>query len=294
MTGHRADLRSTTKPPLASRSCVIARTTMPKAIAIRRVEGPPGKVYYPLEYVDLPEQPLEPRQTAIKIQAAALNHRDLFIRQHLYRGTTFGVPLLSDGCGTVIEAGSSVKAQSFKGKRVILNPGSGWNDDPAGPETASSYAILGGTTQHPVGTLCETVVLDSAELELAAAHMTDTEAAALPLTGLTAWRATVTKSKNAYPGRNILITGIGGGVALMALMFARAKGTNVYVSSSSEEKLKRARMLGATGTVNYSKADWESSLITQLPEERKYLDAIIDGAGGDIVSKACKMLKVSL
>jgi NADPH:quinone reductase-like Zn-dependent oxidoreductase len=143
-----------------------------------------------------------------------------------------------------------------------------------------------------LGTLGETITIDANELEEAPSHLSSNEAAALPLTGLTAWRATMTKSGNAKPGRNILVTGIGGGVAIMAVLFAVAAGANVYVSSGSEEKLKRAKELGAKGGVNYKEKDWDKKLLAMLPKERKQLDAIIDGAGSDIVEKGARMLKV--
>lgn len=266
---------------------------MPTSIAIRKIDGKPGQVYYPLEHVQLPEPKPKDNEVVVKITAAALNHRDLFLRQHLYPGVTFGVPLLADGCGVVVAAGSSQEAQKWKGKRVVLNPGCGWKDDPEAPESPNGYAILGGTKANPLGTLGETVTIEASELEEAPTHLSSVEAAALPLTGLTAWRAVMTKSQQAKPGRNILVTGIGGGVALMALAFASAAGANVFVTSGSEEKLKKAKALGAAGGVNYKEEGWEKKLMAMLPAERKKLDAIIDGAGGDIVQKGAKMLRVS-
>lgn len=265
---------------------------MPTAIAIRKIDGKPGQVYYPLEHIQLPEPQPKDDEVVIKITAAAVNHRDLFLRQHLYPGTTFGVPLLADGTGVVVSTGSSSEAQKWKGKKVVINPGSGWKDDPEGPESPKGYAILGGTKMNPLGTLGETVTIGASELEEAPPHLSSVEAAALPLTGLTAWRVVMTKSGQAKPGRNILITGIGGGVALMALLFASAAGANVFVSSGSEEKLKKAKALGAAGGVNYKEEGWEKKLMAQMPAERKSLDAIIDGAGGDIVALGTKMLRV--
>ncbi|WPG98021.1 Hypothetical protein R9X50_00080500 [Acrodontium crateriforme] len=264
---------------------------MPKAIAIRKIDGKPGQVYYPLDIITQPEQPPKPNQVVVKITAAALNHRDHFLRQHLYPGVTFGVPLLADGSGIVVQTGSSAEAKQWAGKRVVINPGTGWHSDPDGPEAPTGYAILGGTKANPIGTLAETVTIDISELELAPTHLTSIEAAALPLTGLTAWRATMVKSGNAKPGRNIFITGIGGGVALMALLFASAVGANVYVSSGSEDKIAKAKQLGAKGGVNYKEPGWEKKLLAMLPKERKLVDAIIDGAGGDVVEKGAKILK---
>lgn len=265
---------------------------MPTAISIRKVPGKPGQVWYPLDQISVPDATPGPDQVVIRMTAAALNHRDLFLRQHLYPGTTFGVPLLADGCGIVESTGSSPEAKKWHGKRVVINPGSGWKDDPEGPEDPKGYAILGGTKMNPLGTLTERLVIGAGELEEAPRHLSSVEAAALPLTGLTAWRATVSKSGNCKAGRNILVTGIGGGVALMALAFASAAGANVFVTSGSEEKIEQARKLGAKGGVNYKTEKWDRQLLDMLPKERKVLDAIIDGAGGDIVAVGAKLLRV--
>ena len=234
-----------------------------------------------------------PKDLVISIEACALNHRDLFIRQHLYPGTAFSVPLFADGYGVVTAVGSSA-SKSWIGKKVILTPGRGWKDSPDGPESPRGYAILGGTKTFPIGTAQEVVCIDEAEVEEAPSHLTPAEAAALPLTGLTAWRAFVTKSGNAEKGRNILITGIGGGVALNALQFAVAKGCKVWVTSGSEEKIEKAKKLGAEGGVIYKNAGWEKELLAMLPKDRPLIDAIVDGAGGDVIAKAAKIVKVCL
>lgn len=262
---------------------------MPKAIIVSPPNGQPGKpgsVYYPLKLIDVAARVPEPGELSVRITAAALNHRDLFIRQHLYPGISFSTPLLADGCGVVVPRDGQEGTH-----RVVINPGFGWASDPVGPEQ-QAYFVLGGTSLNDVGTLQEQVIVPEAEVEPAPEHLSDAEAAALPLAGLTAWRALVTKSGNAEPGRNILVTGIGGGVAIMILLFAVALGCNVYVTSSSPAKLQRAKALGAKAGVNYAEdSDWDKQLLVLLPDDRPYIDAVIDGAGGDIVSKTWKMLK---
>jgi NADPH:quinone reductase-like Zn-dependent oxidoreductase len=265
---------------------------MPSAIAIKQIEGKPGKVYYPLEKITIPSPAPKDNEAVITLTAAALNHRDLFIRQHLYPGTTFGVPLLADGVGLVTTTGSSPTAKRWLNRRVILNPGTGWKDSPDGPEAPKGYAILGGTKSNPAGTLAEHITLDASELEECPKHLSDEEAAALPLTGLTGWRAFRVKcGDNATKGRNVLVTGIGGGVALMVLLFAVAEGCNVYVTSGDQGKIDKAVKLGAKGGVSYKEKDWEKKLQGMLPKERKFLDAIVDGAGGDVVNKGSRLLK---
>ena len=272
---------------------------MSKAVYISPIDGKPGKpgqVYYPLTVRTLPKPTPQGRELLVKLTAASLNHRDLFLRQHLYPGVTFDVPLLADGVGVVVGAGPSVSnPEKWLGKRVILNPGVGWKDAPEGPEDPSGYRIMGGTKVYNKGTLQEFLAIEDSEVEEAPGHLSDAEAAAMPLTGLTAWRALVSKAgeKNSRAGAAILITGIGGGVALMALRFAVARGAHVFVTSSSPEKIQKAVELGATGGVNYKEEGWEKKLLSLLPSGKKNFDAIIDGAGGDSIEKSVKLLKVS-
>jgi NADPH:quinone reductase-like Zn-dependent oxidoreductase len=153
---------------------------------------------------------------------------------------------------------------------------------------------MGGTKMNPTGTLADVVTIGEEDLEECPEHLSDAEGASLPLTGLTAWRAFFTKSGNALPGRNILVTGIGGGVALMVLLFGVAQGCNVYVTSGNQEKIDKAVKLGAKGGVIYKEDGWEKKLQATLPKDRPYIDAIIDGAGGEIVAKGSRLLKVRL
>ncbi|KAK4699127.1 hypothetical protein P7C70_g7138, partial [Phenoliferia sp. Uapishka_3] len=116
------------------------------------------------------------------------------------------------------------------------------------------------------------------------------EAASVPLGGLTAYRAVFTKA-NVKEGQNVLITGIGGGVAIQALQYCIAIGANVWVSSSSEDKIARAVALGAKGGINYKDPAWPKTLTTLLPKSRPYLDAVIDSGGGQIVNQSTRLLK---
>ncbi|PYH80699.1 putative alcohol dehydrogenase [Aspergillus uvarum CBS 121591] len=267
---------------------------MSKAVFLTKAEGKPGQVYYPLSVQTQVLPTPQGRELLIRLTAASLNHRDVFLRQHLYPGVTFDVPLGADGVGTVVGAGPDVTdPQRWQGKRVILNPGVGWDRSPDGPEDPKGYRIMGGTKLYNKGTLQEYVAIEESEVEEAPEHLSDAEAAALPLTGLTGWRALVVKAgeRNSGKGAAILVTGIGGGVALMVLRFAVARGVDVYVTSSSEEKIKKAVELGAKGGVNYKEEGWEKKLLGQLPPGKPSFDAVIDGAGGDAVEKAVKLLK---
>lgn len=232
-------------------------------------------------------------EVVIKLSAAALNHRDHFLRQHLYPKIYFDVPLCCDGVGTVVRDGSGTTgSQSWMKKRVVINPGFGWVEAPDGPESPTGYLTLGASAAG-TGTLQTHMVVSKDEIFEAPPHLSDIEAAALPAVGITAWRALMVRSGNALPGRNILVTGIGGGVALMVLLFGKAAGCNVFVTSSSAEKLARAKQLGADGGVNYREKDWDRQLLRILPTSRPYIDTVIDGAGGDIVQRASNFLKQS-
>ncbi|KAI0890431.1 oxidoreductase [Annulohypoxylon maeteangense] len=264
---------------------------MPQALTIKKIDGKPGQVYYPLQINQIPKPVPGPKELLIRIHAAALNHRDLFIRQALYPGISFTSPLFADGTGSVVEAPSS---PSLIGKRVLITPSRGWGSTPDGPEDITRFSVIGGSVLY-AGAGQDYVVVPEDEVELAPDHLTSHEAAALPLVGLTAWRALLTKGLNgdaaSAAGKNVLITGIGGGVALAALQFGVALGCNVYVTSSSPAKLESAKALGAAGGVSYKEAGWEKQLLAQLPASRPYLDAVVDGAGGDIVSKTVKLVR---
>ncbi|KAI1288977.1 zinc-binding dehydrogenase [Xylaria venustula] len=263
---------------------------MPLSLTIKKVDGKPGQVYYPLQLNEVPKPVPGPGEVLVKMRAAALNHRDFFVRQHLYPGIGF-TPLLCDGCGTVVELGPDSRS-SLLSKSVLLVPVIGWDADPDAPEDINKYAIIGASGRYPLyGAAQEYIVVRESEVELCPEHLSPVEGAALPLCGLTGWRALVTKSRNALPGCNIFVTGIGGGVALQVLQLAVARGCNVYVSSSSDAKIETAVKLGAKGGVSYNSDGWGKQLQKLLPPDRPLLDAVIDGAGGDILAKVARVLK---
>lgn len=173
-----------------------------------------------------------------------------------------------------------------------MAPARGWIAHPDGPEDPSAYSLIGATQRYDAGTAQEFIVCSEEDVEAAPAHLSAVEGAALPLAGLTGWRALVTKTgDNAAPGRNLLVTGIGGGVALQVLQFAVALGCNVWVTSGDQDKIEKAVKMGAKGGVSYREKDWDKTLLKKLPKDRPFLDAVIDGAGGDIVAKASRLLK---
>lgn len=181
---------------------------MPKSVSISRAEGKPGHVYHPLSLDIVPKPEAAGTQVIVKMHTAALNHKDVFTRQGLYPNIGFGVTQLADGAGTVVEVGPQAD-RTWLGKRVVICPGTGWESDPVGPEVDGKYATLGGSTRWPQGTLQEYMALDQTQLDLAPGHLTDAEAAAFPLCGLTAWRAVMTKCDGHIgAGKKMLVTGI--------------------------------------------------------------------------------------
>ncbi len=217
-----------------------------------------------------------PGQAVVKLRAAALNHRDVFVQQGLYPGMKLPVVPGADGAGVVSEIGESVDTELL-GREVIINCSLDWGDNPNfyGP----NFRILGMPDN---GTFADYVLVGADTLHTKPAHLSFEEAAALPLAGLTAWRALMSRAKLDH-NRNekVLITGTGGGAALFALQFAVAAGAEVWVTSGSDEKLERAKALGATGGVNYKSTDWHKTLMAQTGGGRTgYFDVVIDSAAG--------------
>ncbi|MBC7571170.1 MAG: zinc-binding dehydrogenase [Spirosoma sp.] len=231
----------------------------------------------PLQLTDVPQPVAGVGEVLVQIRAAALNHRDVFIQQGLYPGIKLPVILGSDGAGVVAEVGEGVDPV-WRGQSVIINPALNWGSNPAfyGPD----FQILGMPTN---GTFAEYIAVPVKNIYRKPAHLSFEQAAALPLAGLTAWRALMSRAKlrtDVEPER-VLITGIGGGAALFALQFAVTAGAEVWVTSGSDEKLAQAQDMGATGGVNYQEPDWTKTLMTQTDAEKTgYFDVIIDSAGG--------------
>ncbi|HVB47137.1 MAG TPA: NAD(P)-dependent alcohol dehydrogenase [Burkholderiales bacterium] len=192
-----------------------------------------------------------PGQVLLKMKAASLNYRDLFVLERGYGAHTGTLPLipLSDGVGEVIEAGAGV-TRVKAGERVCPCFNQGWI---AGkPNLERMSAIVGGPID---GTMADYMVLPEGGVVKAPAHLSDEQAAALPCAALTAWSALVTYDDLA-PGSKVLVQGTGG-VALFALQFAKLLGAHVTVISSSDEKIAKAKALGADATINYkSVPDW--------------------------------------
>lgn len=234
----------------------------------------------PLEFRQVDKPNPEKGQVLIRIKAAALNRRDEWIRQGKYPGIRFNTILGSDGAGVVESVGEGV-SPDWIGKEVLINPNMNWGDNPAAQ--ASDYHIVGMPTN---GTFAEYIVVHHQQLFEKPAHLSWEAAAALPLGGLTAFRA-VFHHGHVSAGQNVLISGIGGGVAQFAFQFALAAGAKVYVTSGQQEKLDRAVLMGAQVGFNYKSEGWQKAAV----KASGGFDCVIDSAGGDQLNDFIRMMK---
>lgn len=223
----------------------------------------------PLKLNEIPDPHPEPGSAVVRLQAAALNRRDYWITQGMYPGISLPVTLGSDGVGTVAECHPDSEL-SFAENQVIINPGWGWGDNP--DCQSDQFQILGMPSP---GTMAEKVAVPIKYIHPKPPHLDTTAAAALPLAGLTAYRGLFVRGR-LKAGENVLITGVGGGVATLAVQFAVAAGANVFVTSSVQEKIDRAVQLGAQQGWLYINLDWHHDLSQQVGA----MDLIFDGAGG--------------
>lgn len=214
---------------------------------IWQIEGSYGIDH--LRLADAPEPVPGPGQIVVEMKAASLNYRDLLTVQGY--GGGYPLPLIpfSDGAGIVAAVGPGV-SRVAKGDRVCPLFFQSWLD---GPVTAESRnRPLGGPLP---GVLQQRMLLDAGGVSKFPEHLSFEEAATLPCAGLTAWRA-VTIEAPAGQGDTVLVQGTGG-VSIFALQFAHARGAKVVATSSSNDKLARARALGADQTINYKETpDW--------------------------------------
>ncbi|OUJ71896.1 zinc-binding dehydrogenase [Hymenobacter crusticola] len=227
-------------------------------------------IQQPLVLQEVPTPIPGPSQVLVQLKAAALNHRDVWIQKGQYAGLRFPCILGSDGAGTITKVGEGVDAALLQ-QAVLINPGQNWGNNPYAQ--SKDFTILGLPEQ---GTFAEYVAVPVAQVCPLPAHLTFEQAAALPLGGVTAYRAIFTRAR-LQAGERVLITGIGGGVALLGLQMAVASGAEVWVTSSSSDKLARAQQLGARGGINYMAENWATDLLKQAGGP---FDVIVDSAAG--------------
>ncbi|MGA2213051.1 MAG: NAD(P)-dependent alcohol dehydrogenase [Bryobacteraceae bacterium] len=208
-----------------------------------------------LVQAERPDPQPGPREVAIRVRATSLNYRDQMIVTGHYMGGPVNrntIPL-SDGAGEVAAVGPGVTR--FKtGDRVAGTFFQGWISGPM----VERFPTLGNPLD---GTLAEYIVLHEDGVVAIPPSISFEQAATLPCAGLTAWNALLVSGKPLKPGDTVLCLGTGG-VSMAALQFAKAAGARVIITSSSDEKLKRALILGAADGVNYKRfPDWEKEVL---------------------------------
>jgi zinc-binding alcohol dehydrogenase/oxidoreductase len=215
--------------------------------------------------VDCPEP--KHHEVRVRLAASALNHRELWIARGQYPGMRLPCTMGCDGAGVVESKGPNVDSIKV-GAEVALYPGLNWGGNPDLP--SSDFGLLG---MPGPGTVAEYICIPAENVVAKPASLSFEEAAATGLAGLTAWRGLITKAR-LRKGEHVLITGIGGGVATLALRFAVAMGATVFVTSGSGETIEKACAIGAAAGFDYNDPDWRKS----VPKVTGGVDVVLDGA----------------
>ena len=243
-----------------------------KAAAIREFGG-----LDVLRVEDLPEPKPARGEVVLKVLCAGLNHLDIWVRKGR-PGSQLQTPhvLGSDAVGVVAAVGEGVQSPAV-GERVIVNPGLNCGHCEfcrRGEQSlCAEFGIMG--LVRP-GTFAEQVAVPAGNCYPIPPHLSDEEAGVLALAYVTAWRMLMTRAQ-IKPGETVLIHGIGGGVAVAALQFAKMAGAEVFVTSSSNDKLSHAIRLGADHTFNYEKGDVTKWI--QSETSGRGVDVAIDAVG---------------
>ena len=245
---------------------------MPQALVVREFGGPES-----LRVAEVPELVPAPGEVVVDLRAAALNRRDLRVVAGGWPGVTAPVVPGSDGAGVVRAVGTGVSGLA-EGDEVVVLPALHWGDDPriGGPR----FAILGGPDD---GTFAEQVRVPAENVFAKPARFDWNEAAALPLAGLTAWRALFYRG-GLTSGQSVLVLGAGAGTSTFAVQFARAAGARVFVTSSSAAKIAAAVELGAEAGFDYTEDGWEAEVVARTGGG---VNLVIDSAGTWQASIAC-------
>ncbi|CAA9447937.1 MAG: Alcohol dehydrogenase [uncultured Rubrobacteraceae bacterium] len=249
-----------------------------KAVVLHELEGPEG-----LRYEDASDPEPGSGEIVVRLHNAALNRRDVFVTQGMYPGAkpdALPVILGSDGSGEVADRGDGAESPE-EGAEVVINPALYWGDNPKVP--GKEYRILGLPDD---GTYAQFVKVPADHVYPKPSHLSHEEAAALPLGALTAYRAIFTRGQ-LQEGETVLVPGIGGGVATFLVQMASAAGATVFVTSGSDEKIERAKELGAEGGVNYNSEDWSK----ELKDMTGGVDLSIDSIGGEVFNALVQLAK---
>lgn len=214
------------------------------------------------------------REVLVRVKAASINRRDWWIQKGLYAGIKFPIVLGADGSGVIEAVGKEINVSELP-EEVIIYPVKGWGNNEN--YQSEEFSILGLPEN---GTFAEFVKVPVDCVFPKPQHLSFEEAASLPVAGLTAYRALFVRG-GWQQGDKVLISGVGGGAGAFALQWALAAGAEVWATSGSDEKLKRAVSLGASGGINYKSENWEKELKSKAGD----FNVIIDSALGDGFAK---------
>lgn len=230
-----------------------------------------------LAYQDVADPQPGPGDVLVQVKAAALNHLDLFVREGL-PGLKLPMPFWT-GCdiaGEVVQVGAAVQGVAV-GDRVAVNPnlhcGRCEYCQEGQHSLCMTYGILG---EHTHGGLADLVKVDGGKVLKLPDHVKYEDAAAFILVNMTAWRMLVSQAK-LRAGEDLLIIGVGGGVSSTGVQIGKLCGARVWVTSSSDEKLERARALGADECINYAKEDWVKVIAQKTG--RRGVDVVLENVG---------------
>ena len=236
-----------------------------------------------LDLVDLPTPRPGPHEVLVRMEAASLNFRDhMVINGDLYRGVPLPIVPVSDGAGTVLEIGEGVTR--FKpGDRVTTFYKSRWIAGAMRPEWEG--AEIGGPEP---GVMRELACFDQYSLARAPAHFSAVQAATLPIAALTAWQ--VLEQARVTTGQTVLLLGTGG-VSLFALQFAKLRGARAIVLSSSDDKLERAKALGADIGINYRTHPQWGPLVREASGGAG-VDLVVETIGAATLAQSLKAVRM--
>jgi len=243
-----------------------------KAAIFRQHGGP--EVF---EYADVPEPVLRADEVLVEVKACALNHLDIFVRNGL-PGIEIPLPhiLGNDVAGVVREVGKLVNWVKT-GDEVMVQPGVSCGHCEAclsGQDNlCREYDIVGYRRD---GGYAELVAAPGVNVIPKPAELSWEEAAALPLVTVTAWHMLVTRA-NVQPGEDVLVHAAGSGVGSIAIQIAKLRGARVITTASSDDKLAKARELGADQTINYTSDDWPKEV--RRLTGRKGVDVVVEHTG---------------
>lgn len=231
-----------------------------------------------LEEAEVPTPGVGPGDVRVRVRAVALNHLDLWVRQGI-PGLKLPLPhiLGSDISGVIDEVGEEVEGVAV-GQEVMVQPGrscmrcqaclSGHDND------CPAYRIIG---EHLAGGYAEFVTVPASNVVPKPANLSFEEAAAVPLVFLTAWEMLVRKAR-LEAGERVLVQAAGSGVSSAAIQIAKLLGAEVIASASTEEKLEKARGLGADHTVNYTEQDLVTD-VRRLVAPKRGVEVVVDHVG---------------